>query len=325
MADPAVPRRTSVVRCAVRSLGALLLGVTAWQMVGLFALLPRYATAQTFWLALGVHLALWLPCAAGGLALLRGRTTGFAPLYFVAAVLVAGELTIFVPPAYGTSAFARFGGVAYSWPIVLALLAVSLLGFVISRYLPSPAAAADGSRRWHWAGLYLALAWLYVGCTFARQRVGRGADEAAQQAFAAYEAGRHAEAVAVWEHVIDAFPCTSAWGAAVLGTGADLCRQHQYRAAIARFEMLLGSGVDDDDPDGNCAPRARVYRYQACLELASCQEALGDYAVALHYATLARDWYTARSQSGCGTCVLQMQQELEERIARLERKRAGGE
>jgi tetratricopeptide (TPR) repeat protein len=144
-----------------------------------------------------------------------------------------------------------------------------------------------------------------------------------QRGIAAYEEGRREEGLAEWGRVIDRYPHTSAWGVAVFNTGYDLRERHLYREAIARFESLLGSDLDDRDPSGYLMNPCQNYQHQACLEISSCHEALGDYPLALRFAVLAQDRYPF--QTWCGTCRMEEYRALEDRINRLKQRARRGE
>src|SRR5262249_3554301 len=82
-----------------RLLGAAVLAATAWRAAGLVAALSRSLGARGFWLEAGVSLPVWVLCWAGGVALFRGRHSGFRALYLAALLLVGGMVASVVPLA----------------------------------------------------------------------------------------------------------------------------------------------------------------------------------------------------------------------------------
>jgi tetratricopeptide (TPR) repeat protein len=279
--------------------------------------MPRYYQATSFWLEIGTNLVLWVPCVAGGLVLLRGRPSGFYPLYALAALLLLGWTVLLHPDLY------RLLGrppvwVAYrNWPVGVAALALVVSAHLFTlRFVP--AEPADRHHPWlSELGLLLGIAALYTSCCYGRRGVEREAGEVVRRANAAYEEGRQEEALGEWAVVIDRYPFTSAWGLAIYNTGIHERDQGRYGEAITRFESLLGSGLDDRDPSGYLMEAYQNYHHQACLQMSVCYEALGDYPSALRFAVLARDAYPY--QSWCGTCLMEAGQALHERIQRLER------
>jgi tetratricopeptide (TPR) repeat protein len=313
-----MPIATQVRRWFVQALGAAILAATGWQALGLLSALPRYYGSPTFWLELGTNLAFWLPCWAGGIALLRGCRSAFWPLYVPAVLLVMGGLVVFFKSLYPL-----LGPPRYEWPVGLATLALLAVTHGLTRRSLVAGPVQPGLPRWGWAGVAITLFALYAACSYGRQGLGEEAGERVNQATVAYEEGRPDEALEEWGHVIDRYPYTSAWGVAVFNTGVYYKERGRYQEAITRFESLLGSKVNDRDPSRNLMQVYQNYRDLACLEISSCYEELEDYRSALRYAVLARDAYPF--QSWCGNCRYEAKLNLAQRIKRLEEAGNTGE
>jgi hypothetical protein len=309
----------------MRTFGAGVLLATGWQAAVLLSALPRHVGAPTFWLTLGAHLVVWLPAVAGGILLLRGRPSGYHPVYAPATLLLVSGLVPFfplphwllgplrygVPPHRGTSGLA-----ALALPVAVLTLLVLAHRFGV-RSAPSPPQRPGGARRLRPGPLLVLGILVYVVCCYGRAWIGQAAAAAVNRGITAYEAGRRQEALAEWERVRDRYPGTPAWGVAVFNLGVGLREQHRYREAIAQFETLLGSSLDDRDPSGYLMEAYQNYHHRACVEVSACHEGLGDYPSALRFAVLARDAYPY--QTWCGTCEEEAHKELADRIARLER------
>jgi tetratricopeptide (TPR) repeat protein len=317
---------SSVTRRIIQAFGAAVLAGTVWQAAVLLTVLPRYYAAPAFWLEAGVNLAVWLPCMMAPSGLLRGRPSGFLPLYALAVPLPVGGLEVQFP--WLSEWLAPWDTQWYlpkqTWLVGLVLFCLLIaIHWFAARSVP----ARQPSPLWRsclgvclLAGLCLVL---QFGFSFGRQRIEQEAANAEKRGYAAYMEGRREEALMEWGRVADSYPCTSAWGVATFNMGVCLREQGRQREAIARFESLLGSSVNDYEPSGYLMEAYKGYRHRACLEISSCCEEAGDREATLRYALLARDRYPYRSW--CGTCMMESRRELQERIDRLELARLEGD
>jgi tetratricopeptide (TPR) repeat protein len=123
------------------------------------------------------------------------------------------------------------------------------------------------------------------------------------------------EAIEHWTDVMKQYPYTSAWGVAIYNIGIIHKKHQRYQEAIDCFERLFPSHVDDFEPSANLMQPYQNYRHNACLQISSCYEGLGDYPTALHYAELAQNTYSL--QSWCLTCRQASGFALQKRIDRL--------
>jgi Tetratricopeptide repeat len=308
---------TMVVKWMAQVFGAIILAVTTWHAVRTLTDLPRYWGTQSYWLATGVYLSVSLPCWVGGIALLRGRTSGYLPLYLVVLVCIANEVLVVFPfphwlrgPSYHLGEWFRL------------LVLVAILGILcgVHRLSVRCATSSIRLRRLWLVGpcLLLLLGALRFGCLFGLVKVNEEGAEPVQQGVALYEAGQQAEAVAEWDRVIDRYPYTTAWGIALFYTGKHYQKQEQYNEAISRFDVLLTSGLNDRASPRFLMENSGAYPYLTCLEISACYEGLDDYSLALKYALLARDVYPDH-YSSCGTCRHSLRADLDNRIKRLKR------
>jgi tetratricopeptide (TPR) repeat protein len=307
----------------VRGAGALSLVLAAWPAVQLIAELPRQFAHLSYWIELGLTLPVGLLCGAGGLALIRGRRTGYPLVYAGVFLLVIGWYVPRLPglrqvlvPHLGLPVVAR-------WPVNVALLAVIIATHLLSRRVPGGAPPGSPKGSWLRVSLVGMAGICYLSCLYCWARVEQEAGAVVTQAYSDYAADRDGEAMEAWDRVIATYPHTSAWGVAVFNSGLCERRRGHYREAIGRFELILPAPLDDRLPSGNLMEAYLNFHHNACVQLSGCYEELRDYGAALHYALLARDTYPY--ESWCGTCLIQEGAALSERIDRLEQKvRNGG-
>jgi Tetratricopeptide repeat len=306
---------TTVVKWTAQVLGAIL-AVTTWHAVRMLTDLPRYWGTQSYWLTTGVYLSVWLPCWVGGVALLRGRTSGYLPLYLAILFCLTNEVLVVFPFPHWLRGPSHHLGEWYRL-----LVMVTILGILCGVHrLSIRCATTPGRLRRLWLVgpcLLLLLGALRFGCLHGLVKVDEAGAEHVQQGVALYEAGQQAEAVAEWNRAIDRYPYTSAWGMALFNTGLYYQKQERYHEAIRHFEILLASGLDDRDPTRYLMEAYQNYHHRACLEISACYEGLDDFPSALKYAFLARDVHPY--QSWCATCRWSIRAALDARIARLER------
>jgi tetratricopeptide (TPR) repeat protein len=266
-------------------------------LVRLLVNLPTCWPSPIYGLEVLGQAATWAVAGLGVLTLLRGQAWG------VWAVLLAMALR-----SLGGGFFSQDDLIRFSW-YYGALGAVSLAFLVVCHVLRPTGA-------WARSGLLVGLAFLSCACWWTTGRVAVAASAEVNRATDVYQAGRVEEGVAGWEQVIARYPGSSAWGVALFNTGLDLREQHRYPEAIARFETLLASRLDDAAGTGNLMRTSQNYHHNACLQLSHCYESLGDRAAALRYAILARDRY--HFVTWCGTCQLDAERHLQLLIDRLE-------
>jgi tetratricopeptide (TPR) repeat protein len=133
----------------------------------------------------------------------------------------------------------------------------------------------------------------------------------------AYEAEHYAEAGALYRKAVVEHSSTAAYGDALYGLGYVLLKQQKYDEAIAEFERLIASKVNDAALETTESREDyKNYRHRACMGIAECFEAKKDYARALHYAELARDRY--KFLSWCKSCLQSTLAALDQRIQELQ-------
>jgi hypothetical protein len=315
------PQRTSAAKRVLQALGAALLLAATYKAAVLLVALPRYYRAPTFWLEAGTNLVLWVPCVAGGLVLLRGRPSGFYPLYALAALLLLGWTVLLCPYLYRVLGRPPVWVACLNLPVGVAALALVVLAHRHSLQFV-PAEPAGGHGLWLYPlCLLVGISTLYAACCYGRQRAECEAGEVVWRGEVAKANSRAEDAAADWALVISRYPYTSAWGKAVYLIGIYERDRGRRDEALARFRSLLGSGLDDPDPSGYLMDVFQEYRQEACLEIASYYEALGDYPTALRFVVRARD--TFHLGVGCGTCQMEIILAIDERIQRLEQLAKG--
>ena len=301
----------------MQAIGLLLVLSSTWRGVRLVGESVRYLDSSSFWLEVSLSAPPGLLCWLGGLALLRRKEAGCHAVYAAALVSFAGGWMarhfsaprLLLPPDF-------------VWPFPLWYLNVAMLAALVTcqRMLRKPDA-----RPWHWPGRQTLLIWLSAPAAgvivlfscHLRLSVEAEAGKKLQQGITAFEEGDPDEAIRRWEEVVARYPYTSAWGPAVFNSGLAHRERGRYREAIAVFDRLLDSSVNDLEPSGILMEAYRNYRHQACLQLSRCYEDLGDHPSALRCALLARDRYPYRSW--CGNCQMEANAALRSQIEHLER------
>lgn len=122
----------------------------------------------------------------------------------------------------------------------------------------------------------------------------------AERAQQAYYAKDFPEAEKQWRLIVEKFRETKQFGIAQYNLGVALRRQQKFDAAIAEFQKLFDSPVNDRDPGASVMEIFRNYRHSGARQIALCYEAKGDAAKALEWLMEARNKH--KFQSGCGTC-----------------------
>jgi tetratricopeptide (TPR) repeat protein len=141
---------------------------------------------------------------------------------------------------------------------------------------------------------------------------------AAQRAERAHKFQQFAEAEKQWRLICEKFPKTSHYGVAQFNVGYVLQEQGKFQAAIAEYEKLFPSQVNDKDPGTNIMDVYRNYRNRAAKQISQCYDKLGKPREALEWMILARDKY--RFESWCGTCSWQEAAATAARLVRLKHK-----
>jgi tetratricopeptide (TPR) repeat protein len=262
----------------------------------------------------------------GGLALLRSNRAGFRALY------LGAVCSLFLWPIPGVPVvnswlhqrWADLSNVGQPLRLMQAMNLLFVVALIIVHVL---AARNDPSPRQPFrlrlrplalaAGLVAVMAgWIY--CQLLNHRA---AMELAVRGYDAFDAGRVDEALAEWQEVRARYPYTSSWGCATFNSAFCHQKQGEFQQAMAYYEELLSSELNDKDHSGNLMSPYQNYHHSACVQLSACCEAMEDYPVALHYARLAQTRYPYRSW--CGTCHGSAARALHRRIERLENQVAG--
>lgn len=138
----------------------------------------------------------------------------------------------------------------------------------------------------------------------------------------AYDKKDFATATTLFHKICSEYPDTQAYGDAQYTIALILEQQQKYDEAIAEYAKLFPSKVEDyvlptDGSNGDY----KCYRFRAALGISGCYDAKGDFAHALEYVEMARDRY--KYLSWCKTCMADMKQNVDTRIAQLQEKVKG--
>ena len=132
----------------------------------------------------------------------------------------------------------------------------------------------------------------------------------------AYAKKDYGPALSLLRKVCSEYPDSGAYGDAQYSIGTLFLDQQKYDDAIAEFNKLFASKVNDYAFDLESSDDFRNYRNRAALRISECYEAKQDLPRALEYAELARDHY--KYLSYCKSCLREAKENLEQRIARLQ-------
>jgi hypothetical protein len=299
------------------ALGLVVVISATWGWFSLLTGPPRSFSAPGWWLEVVANAPLFLLSCFGGIGLLRGKRAGYSALYAVLLVSLGAWAATYLPPLHRHFPLHLFG-----WPLLggflnlvaLVVLAVCQIATRTIRTEPTP-----GFPPLLYFGLcvFVSLA-VVLGCRRAMAGDDGVAGQLVQWGNDAHEAGDPDEALRQWERVMAQFPHTSAWGMAVFNSGVVHRQLGHFGEAIALFEQLLSSRVNDMDPGEELMETNRNYRHRACVGISACYEQQSDPAGALRYARLARDRYPF--QSWCGTCMREANAAVRERIEQLEQQ-----
>lgn len=128
-----------------------------------------------------------------------------------------------------------------------------------------------------------------------------------------------AAAMPLLRKICSDYPDTQAYGDAQYTIALNLEQQQKYDDAIAEYEKLFPSKVEDYTPPAEGSNEDyKCYRFRAALGISGCYNAKGDYADALQFLGLARDRY--KYLSWCKSCMADMKQNVDTRIDQLVEK-----
>jgi tetratricopeptide (TPR) repeat protein len=278
--------------------------VLVWTIVPVIARLPDYWPSPIYLLKVLGYSSVWAMAGLGIAAILRRRSHGLW------VVLLAVGLHRFGQAFYSVDE--QYRDLLLLWfPVFYTCLGIALLGLVLAAHL----LRQEG--RWKQSCLLVGLVLLSCLGWWGTGRFILLANEEQNQACEAYRNGQAEKALAGWERIVANYPGSSAWGSSLYNLGLDLKWQHRYPEAIAHFEKLLASRLDDREGTRNLMVTSQNYHHNACLQLSACYAAQKDRDGALRYALLARDVY--RYVSWCGTCQMDAVERLQQWIDRLER------
>lgn len=139
------------------------------------------------------------------------------------------------------------------------------------------------------------------------------------RAMKAYNKKDLATAMPLFRKISSDYPDTQAFGDAQYAIALNLEQQQKYDDAIAEYEKLFPSKVEDYAPPAEGSNEDyKCYRFRAALGISGCYEAKGDYTDALQFLALARDRY--KYVSWCKSCMADMKQNVDARIDQLVEK-----
>jgi tetratricopeptide (TPR) repeat protein len=121
-------------------------------------------------------------------------------------------------------------------------------------------------------------------------------------------AGKYQEAAEAYSKILAGNADIPTKGKARFDLGVAYDALGRYADAIAEFEKILTSDVDDKEPGGELMETNRNYRHRSCLRIAGCYAALGDNQKSLEYALLAKHKHPYTTW--CGTCAQEAHAEL---------------
>jgi tetratricopeptide (TPR) repeat protein len=283
--------------------GALFL-VLGWTVVPVIAELPDCWPSPIYLLKVLGYSTVWAMAGLGIAAILRRRPHGLWVVLLAVGLQGFGQAFFSVDERYRDLPLLRF-------PVFYTCLGIVLLGLVLAAHL------LRQQGRWMQSCLLVGLVLLSCLGWWGTGRFILLAKEELHQAWETYRNGRPEEALAGWERIVANHPGSSAWGASLYNLGLELKWQHRYPEAIAHFEKLLASRLDDREGTRNFMVTSQNYHHNACLQLSACYAAQKDRDGALRYAFLARDVYPYTSW--CGTCEMHAEERVQRWIGRLER------
>lgn len=130
-------------------------------------------------------------------------------------------------------------------------------------------------------------------------------------------------AATLFRKIATEFAQTRAYGDAQLTLGLILQQQGKFEEAIAEYEKIFPSHVNDRALVPGKSDDYPNYRYRAALRISECYAERKNYPKAIEYAELARDRYPFDSY--CKTCIPKARAALEAWLTRLHNEaRAAG-
>jgi tetratricopeptide (TPR) repeat protein len=135
----------------------------------------------------------------------------------------------------------------------------------------------------------------------------------------AYHEWRDFETALNWmRRVCAEFPGAKLWGDGQYSVGLILQDQKKYDDAIAAFDIIFFSKVNDYLLEEGSSEDCKNYRFKAALRISECYEAKNDLARALEFARKATTQYPY--VSFCSLCQKQGREGASKRVAELETK-----
>jgi tetratricopeptide (TPR) repeat protein len=135
----------------------------------------------------------------------------------------------------------------------------------------------------------------------------------------AYHAYRDYETALRWMRQACAVSADSMlWGDAQYSVGLILQDQKKYDDAIAAFNVIFPSNVNDHLLEEGNTEDCKNYRFKSALRVSECYESKNDLTHALEFAELAKTKY--QFVSFCAFCQKRAREELDKRILMLQQK-----
>jgi tetratricopeptide (TPR) repeat protein len=116
-----------------------------------------------------------------------------------------------------------------------------------------------------------------------------------------YRKGDYAAALALDRRVVALGPNDPLYGTALFNCGVCLDELGHPDEAVATFQTLIGSDVNDAEPTGSIMRPHQKYRSAAAKRLAQIEMHRGNYDRAIHW--LVRGQFDFHVPFGCGSCV----------------------
>ena len=113
-------------------------------------------------------------------------------------------------------------------------------------------------------------------------------------------------------------PGTKLWGDAQYSVGLILQNQKKYDEAIAAFNAIFSSKVNDYALVEGSSEDCKNYRFKSAMRVSECYESKNELASALEFARKATTQYLFVSY--CSTCQKQTRESASKRVAELEEK-----
>jgi hypothetical protein len=155
---------------------------------------------------------------------------------------------------------------------------------------------------------------MILGCAVGQPRAEAAAKEIVQQAWDAPFEDEDRTALRLYDRVASDYPFTAAWIEAMHMSGRIHSEQGRREYGLARYHELLRMAHRDwREPDLLFSFHGE--QHDACKELSTYYEAIGDAERALKYAVLASEYPYAHG--GCGVAAASEEMILSARIDEL--------